>query len=60
MCAGAWWALLSAALQRALASILLGGRWLSPARPGVEGEPDLADVLALAGPSGPILLPLCG
>ena len=28
-----WWALLSAALQRALASTLLGGRWLSPARP---------------------------
>ena len=55
-----WWALLSAALQRALASTLLGGRWLSPARPAAQGEPDLADVLALAGPSGPSLLPLRG
>ena len=55
-----WWALLSAALQRALASTLLGGRWLPPARPAAQGEPDLADVLALAGPSGPSLLPLRG
>ena len=55
-----WWALLSAALQRALASTLLGGRWLSLARPAAQGEPDLADVLALAGPSGPSLLPLRG
>ena len=32
----------------------------APARPAAEGQPDLADVLALAGPSGPSLLPLRG
>ena len=55
-----WWALLSAALQRALASTLLGGRWLPPAGLAAEGEPDLADVLPLAGPSWSSLLPLRG
>ena len=52
-----WWALLSATLQRALASTLLGGRWLAPARPAAQGKPDLANVLALAGASGPGLGP---
>ena len=31
-----------------------------PSRPAAEGEPDLADVLALAGLSGPSLFPLRG
>jgi hypothetical protein len=55
-----WWGLLGCALQRAMASTLLGHAWRAPALPSAEGEPSLADVVALAGPSGPSRLPLRG
>ena len=48
--AGWWWALLSAALQRALAPTLLGGRWLSPARPAKESPTSPMSLVMLARP----------
>ena len=53
-----WWELLGCALQRALASTLLGAAWRAPALPAAAGGPPLADVLTLAEPSGPSRLPL--
>ena len=52
-----WWGLLSCALQRAMASTLLGA-WRAPAMPAAEGGPALAEVVALADQSGPSRLPL--
>jgi hypothetical protein len=53
-----WWGFLGCAVQRALASTLLGTAWRAPPLPAAAGGPSLADVLALATPSGPSRLPL--
>ena len=53
-----WWGQLGCALQRALASTLLGGCWRAPAQPtGDEGTP-LGWVLELAEAEQPSRLPL--
>ena len=53
-----WWGFLSCAQQRALASTLLGGTWRAPAQPGSDGQPTLSEVVELAEPTLPSLLPL--
>ncbi|CAE7568774.1 unnamed protein product [Symbiodinium natans] len=53
-----WWGFLSCAQQRALASTLLGGIWRAPAQPGGDGQPTLSEVVELAEPALPSLLPL--
>ena len=52
-----WWGQLSCAVQRAVASTLVGGFWVAPPQPR-DVELPLADVLDLADPPLPSRLPL--
>ena len=52
-----WWAILSCAQQRALASTLLGSLWVAPPLP-CETEPTFADTISWTEPAGPSLMPL--
>ncbi|CAE7030091.1 unnamed protein product [Symbiodinium natans] len=53
-----WWGVLSVALQRAVASSVLGVVWTMPPLPGVPDDVPLGDVLDLAEAATPNRLPL--
>ena len=52
-----WWGQLNCAVQRAVASTMVGGFWVAPPQPR-DVELPLADVLDLADPPLPSRLPL--
>ena len=53
-----WWGQVGCALQRALASKLLGGVWHAPAQPACDEHVPIGRVLALAEAEQPSRLPL--